>query len=41
MKTLDVPMSRMAHGLVGSEILKIASEIRARLAQSGAWPERE
>jgi len=33
MKTLAVPVSGMAHGLVGSEILKIAAEIRARIAQ--------
>lgn len=32
MKTLERPVSRMAHGLVGSEILKIAAEIRAKIA---------
>ena len=32
MKTLARPVSEMAHGLVGSEILKIAAEIRARIA---------
>jgi len=33
MKTLAAPISGMAQGLVGSEILKIAAEIRARVAQ--------
>jgi aspartate aminotransferase len=33
MKTLAPSVSAMAHGLVGSEILKIAAEIRARVAQ--------
>lgn len=33
MKTLATPVSEMAHGLVGSEILKIAAEIRGRIAQ--------
>jgi aspartate aminotransferase len=33
MKTLALPVSAMAHGLVGSEILKIAAEIRARFAK--------
>lgn len=32
MKTLGVPVSEMAQGLVGSEILKVAAEIRARIA---------
>lgn len=32
MITGSLPVSRMAHGLVGSEILKIAAEIRAKVA---------
>ena len=34
----DASLSRLAQRLTGSEVLKIAGEVRALMAAAGRWP---